>query len=110
MIMCTLLAGDGVFWAAGEPMAHFLSPPPLFGVEGGTEQAVVPALAQSFMHWGFLAWAILGALTTTMLMHYHYDHDLPLASCIPFSVIVSSTARWAGWSTPAPSSPWWQVR
>ena len=79
MIMCTLLAGGGVFWAAGEPMAHFLSPPPLYGVEAGTAQAVAPALAQSFMHWGFLAWAILGALTTIMLMHYHYDHGLPLA-------------------------------
>ena len=36
-------------------------------------------MAQSFLHWGFLAWAILGALTTVMLMHYHYDRGLPLA-------------------------------
>ncbi|MBA96203.1 BCCT family transporter [Sulfitobacter sp.] len=79
MIMCTLLAGGGVFWAAGEPMAHFLSSPPLFGAEAGTPAAVAPALAQSFMHWGFLAWAILGALTTIMLMHYHYEKGLPLA-------------------------------
>ena len=79
MIMCTLLAGGGVFWAAGEPMAHFLSSPPLFGADAGTPEAVAPALAQSFMHWGFLAWAILGALTTVMLMHYHYDKGLPLA-------------------------------
>lgn len=27
IIMCTLLAGGGVFWAAAEPMAHFTSPP-----------------------------------------------------------------------------------
>ncbi len=79
MIMCTLLAGGGVFWAAGEPMAHFLSSPPLFGAEAGTEAAVNPAIAQSFMHWGFLAWAILGSLSTVMLMHYHYDKGLPLA-------------------------------
>jgi len=79
MIMCTLLAGGGVFWAAGEPMAHFLFPPPFFGVEGKTAEAAYPALAQSFMHWGFLAWAILGTLTTIMLMHYHYDKGLPLA-------------------------------
>ncbi|MEH6507422.1 MAG: BCCT family transporter [Sulfitobacter litoralis] len=79
MIMCTLLAGGGVFWAAGEPMAHFLSSPPLFGAQAGTPEAVAPALAQSFMHWGFLAWAILGALTTVMLMHYHYEKGLPLA-------------------------------
>jgi choline-glycine betaine transporter len=79
MIMCTLLAGGGVFWAAGEPMAHFLFPPPYFGVEGKTAAAADPALAQAFLHWGFLAWAILGTLTTIMLMHYHYDKGLPLA-------------------------------
>lgn len=81
MIMCTLLAGGGVFWAAGEPMAHFLSSPPLFGVEAKTTKAVYPALAQSFMHWGFLAWAILGSLTAILFMYYHYHSDkkLPLA-------------------------------
>ncbi len=79
MIMCTLLAGGGVFWAAGEPMAHFLSPPPIFNVEAKTAEAAYPALAQAFMHWGFLAWAILGSLTTVVLMHYHYNKGLPLA-------------------------------
>lgn len=79
MIMCTLLAGGGVFWAAGEPMAHFLASPPYFDGESGTAAAVAPALAQSFMHWGFLAWAILGALSTVMLMHYHYEKGLPMA-------------------------------
>lgn len=79
MIMCTLLAGGGVFWAAGEPIAHFLSSPPLFGAAAGSAEAVTPAIAQSFMHWGFLAWAILGSLSTVMLMHYHYEKGLPLA-------------------------------
>lgn len=79
MIMCTLLAGGGVFWAAGEPIAHFLYSPPLYGAEGATEAAVNGAIAQSFMHWGFLAWAILGSLSTVMLMHYHYEKGLPLA-------------------------------
>ncbi|WP_341863613.1 BCCT family transporter [Gymnodinialimonas sp. 57CJ19] len=80
MIMCTLLAGGGVFWAAGEPIAHFLSPAPVFGDLSGDVQAQAhAALAQSFLHWGFLAWAILGSLTTVMLMHYHYDKGLPLA-------------------------------
>ncbi|WP_416882698.1 BCCT family transporter [Marivita sp.] len=80
MIMCTLLAGGGVFWAAGEPIAHYLSTPPLFGDLSGDLQAqTYAALAQSFLHWGFLAWAILGSLTTVMLMHYHYDKGLPLA-------------------------------
>jgi choline-glycine betaine transporter len=76
--MCTLLAGGGVFWAAAEPMAHFLSPPPLYGGETGTPQAAYNALAQSFMHWGFLAWAILGSLSGIVLMHLHYEKGLPL--------------------------------
>lgn len=80
MIMCTLLAGGGVFWAAGEPIAHFLSTPPVFGdVPENIQSRASMALAQSFLHWGFLAWAILGSLTSVMLMHYHYDKGLPLA-------------------------------
>ncbi|MEX6501929.1 BCCT family transporter [Pseudomonas zhanjiangensis] len=78
IIMCTLLAGGGVFWAAAEPMAHFLSPPPLFGGDTGTPQAAYNALAQAFMHWGFLAWAILGSLSGIVLMHLHYEKGLPL--------------------------------
>lgn len=78
IIMCTLLAGGGVFWAAAEPIAHFTSPPPLFGLEASSEAAVYPALAQAYMHWGFLAWAILGSLTTIVLAHLHYDKGLPL--------------------------------
>ena len=78
IIMCTLLAGGGVFWAAAEPMAHFTSPPPLFAGETGTTQAAYNALAQSFMHWGFLAWAILGSLTGIVFMYLHYEKGLPL--------------------------------
>jgi glycine betaine transporter len=78
IIMCTLLAGGGVFWAAAEPMAHFIASPPLFGVESASTAAVYPALAQSYMHWGFLAWSILGSLTAIVFMYLHYDKGLPL--------------------------------
>ncbi|GAA3543144.1 BCCT family transporter [Zobellella aerophila] len=78
IIMCTLLAGGGVFWAAAEPMAHFISPPPLYAGETDKTGMALNALAQSFMHWGFLAWAILGSLTGVVFMHLHYDKGLPL--------------------------------
>jgi glycine betaine transporter len=69
MVMCTLLAGGGVFWAAAEPMYHFTSPPPFFGaVEAGSDEAARNALAQSFLHWGFLVWAILGTLGAVVMM------------------------------------------
>ncbi|NNC22556.1 BCCT family transporter [Salinisphaera sp. USBA-960] len=77
VIMCTLLAGGGVFWSAAEPIAHVVNPPPLFGDTSGFSTAV-HALAYSFMHWGFLAWAILASLTGIVLSHLHYDRGLPL--------------------------------
>ncbi|MEH6453822.1 MAG: BCCT family transporter [Psychromonas sp.] len=78
IIFCTLLAGGGVFWAAAEPIAHFVSPPPLYGAPEDTQQVAFNALSQSFMHWGFLAWAIVGSLTSIVVMHLHYDKGLPL--------------------------------
>lgn len=78
IIFCTLLAGGGVFWAAAEPIAHFVNPPPLYGAQEDVHQTAVNALSQSFMHWGFLAWAIVGSLTSIVVMHLHYDKGLPL--------------------------------
>ncbi|MBN8236135.1 BCCT family transporter [Halobacillus kuroshimensis] len=79
IIMATLLAGGGVFWAAAEPMWHFLTAPPSqSGVEAGTEAAIDPALAQSFMHWGFLAWAILGTISAVVMMYGHYQKGMPM--------------------------------
>lgn len=72
MIMCTLLAGGGVFWAAAEPMYHFLTTPPYFADGGGGPTDVDPAvaaLAQTFIHWGFLAWAILGSLGAIVILY-----------------------------------------
>ncbi|MRH44231.1 BCCT family transporter [Aquibacillus halophilus] len=78
MILCTLLASGGVFWAASEPMSHFITSPPLFDDNSSTLAGVEPALAQSFLHWGFLAWAILGTLATIVLMYVHYHKGYPM--------------------------------
>lgn len=78
IIMCTLLAGGGVFWAAGEPIAHFINPPPIFKGENDLFQRAVNALTQSYMHWGLLAWAVIGSISAIVLMHLHYDKGLPL--------------------------------
>ncbi|MRH44230.1 BCCT family transporter [Aquibacillus halophilus] len=78
MILCTLLASGGVFWAAAEPLSHFITTPPLFDDVSSTYAGVEPALAQSFLHWGFLAWAILGTLATIVLMYLHYDKGYPM--------------------------------
>lgn len=75
MILITLLASGGVFWAAAEPIQHYLSAPPHTGEESGHVSA---AFAQSFMHWGFSAWAILGTLASIVMMYVHYTKGFPL--------------------------------
>ncbi|MCS4533241.1 BCCT family transporter [Neisseria montereyensis] len=78
ILFCTLLAGGGVFWAAAEPIAHFVSAPPIYDQTSDPQQIAINALAQSFMHWGFLAWAIVGSLTSIVIMYLHYQKGLPL--------------------------------
>ncbi|WP_291798218.1 BCCT family transporter [Brevibacterium sp.] len=77
MIMSTLLAGGGVFWAAAEPVAHYLDEPPHFGTAATAQERVTNALAQSFVDWGFLAWAILGTLGA-VVMSYAHSKGMPL--------------------------------
>lgn len=82
---------------------HFASPPPFFaGLQPHSEAAATAALAQSFVHWGFLAWAVLGSLLAIVLMHLHYDKGLPLAPrtlLYPCSASERSRARSAPWPT-----------
>ncbi|WP_087100631.1 BCCT family transporter [Nocardiopsis sp. JB363] len=77
MVLTTLLAAGGVFWAAAEPLAHYVDPPPQYAdVSGGLDGAAI-ALAQTFTHWGFVGWAIGGSLATLVMMR-GVEKGLPL--------------------------------
>lgn len=79
IVTCTLLAGGGVFFSASEPLSHFLTVPPTFsGIEADTRAAVAPALAQSYLHWGFLAFAIVGSLGAIVMSYGYYNRGWPL--------------------------------
>ncbi|WP_157404598.1 BCCT family transporter [Shouchella shacheensis] len=69
MVMTTLLAGGGVFWAAAEPLYHYLETPPLFEEGGAVGTQLHAGLSQGFLHWGFLAWSIIGTLGVVVLMY-----------------------------------------
>lgn len=91
VIMCTLLAGGGVFWSAAEPMYHFINPPPLFeDVRAHSHEAATVALAQSFFHWGFLAWAGVGTVAAIALMLFQERTGRPL---LPRSLIEPLVGR-----------------
>ncbi|MFD4375022.1 BCCT family transporter [Streptomyces sp. NPDC058486] len=56
-------AGMGIglmFYGVGEPLQHFLSPPPASGVPAGTGAAARSAMEYSFFHWTLTPWAIYG--------------------------------------------------
>ncbi|WP_026123350.1 BCCT family transporter [Nocardiopsis chromatogenes] len=69
MVLTTLLAAGGVFWAAAEPIAHYTEAPPQYAdAVDGPMAAAATALAQSFTHWGLAAWAVGGSLATLVMM------------------------------------------
>ncbi|MFD4924979.1 BCCT family transporter [Streptomyces goshikiensis] len=56
-------AGMGIglmFYGVGEPLTHYLNPPPSSGAAPGTGAAAQAALDYSFFHWTLTPWAIYG--------------------------------------------------
>jgi len=52
------LSAGIVFFGPVEALTHYSTPSPLFeGVEGGTQEAIVPAIAYAIFHYGISAWA-----------------------------------------------------
>lgn len=78
ILIMTMTAAGGVFWAGAEPFVHFQSLPQHFsGITSGTQEAVQYGMAQSFMHWGFLVWG--GSAFCVPLMLYAKEvKNLPL--------------------------------
>ncbi|MER5883137.1 BCCT family transporter [Streptomyces sp. NPDC001941] len=56
-------AGMGIglmFYGVGEPLTHYLTPPPASGAQAGTGAAARAAMEYSFFHWTLTPWAIYG--------------------------------------------------
>lgn len=56
-------AGMGIglmFYGVGEPLTHYLSPPPASGVAAESAGAARAAMEYSFFHWTLTPWAIYG--------------------------------------------------
>ncbi|MFI2436708.1 BCCT family transporter [Streptomyces sp. NPDC018693] len=56
-------AGMGIglmFYGVGEPLTHYLSPPPASGAEARSPGAARTAMEYSFFHWTLTPWAIYG--------------------------------------------------
>ncbi len=70
-------AGMGIglmYFGVAEPLQHFLKPPTQ---TGGTPTAAQEAMAVTFFHWGFHAWAVYGTMGL-VLAYFGFRYNLPL--------------------------------
>jgi choline/glycine/proline betaine transport protein len=75
-----LSAGMGIglmFWSVAEPMFHYGSPSPMFGLTGETPAAAQAAMGVTYFHWGVHPWAVY-ALVGLSLAFFAYNRGLPL--------------------------------
>lgn len=100
IILTTGLGAGGVFWAAAEPMYYFVDVPPMHeGIEAATHEAVGPALAQSFMSWGFTAWSVYGAISAIILIYAHNHKGMPLQPRTLLYPILKEKVLTSKWGT-----------
>ena len=100
IILTTGLGAGGVFWAAAEPMYYFVDVPPMQkGIEAGTNEAIGPALAQSYMSWGFTAWSVYGAISAIILIYAHNHKGMPLQPRTLLYPILKEKVLTSRWGT-----------
>jgi len=58
-----------VFWGMSEPLTFFTSPKP--GVSGNAQELASAAMSQTFLHWGFHAWAIYAVVGLALAYSIH---------------------------------------
>lgn len=102
VILTTGLGAGGVFWAAAEPMYYFIDVPPMHNdIDGGTAAAIRPALAQSYMSWGFTAWSVYGAVSSIILIYAHKHKGMPLQPRTLLYPILKDKILTSKWGTAA---------
>lgn len=79
IIVTSGLGAGAIFWAAAEPMYYFMEVPPMHsGIEAATNEAIAPAMAQSFTSWGFTAWVVYGAISAIVIMYAYYNKGMTM--------------------------------
>lgn len=63
-----------VYWCVAEPLTFYDTPP--MGIDGYTAEAGVRALSQTFLHWGWIPWAIYMVIGVSM-GYFLYRKKIP---------------------------------
>ncbi|WP_202614558.1 BCCT family transporter [Halostella litorea] len=78
MLYSAGFAAGVVFWGPTEALFYYDNPSPLFGVEGGTSEAIPIAIQQTLFHWALPQLAVFTIMGLAIsYFAYNYD-DVPL--------------------------------
>ncbi|MBC9944142.1 BCCT family transporter [Leucobacter sp. cx-328] len=92
-------AGLGIgllFYGPLEPLTYFQSPAPSQSVVGGTPAAALPAMAQTILHWGPIAWAFYALVGGAIAYSTFRRGRAPLISALFEPVFPGSSHRVLG--------------
>ncbi|WP_240484028.1 BCCT family transporter [Corynebacterium sputi] len=92
-------AGLGIgllFYGPLEPLTYFQAPSPSQSVEGGTVEAALPALAQTYLHWGPIAWSFYALVGGAIAYSSYRRGRPPLISALFEPVFPGSSNRILG--------------
>ena len=92
-------AGLGIgllFYGPLEPLTYFLNPPPGLSEAGGTADAALPALAQTILHWGPIAWAFYALVGGAIAYSAYRRGRAPLISALFEPVFPGASHRALG--------------
>src|SRR5690606_17415742 len=92
-------AGLGIgllFYGPLEPLTYFQNPAPSQSVDGGTTAAVLPAMAQTILHWGPIAWAFYALVGGAIAYSAYRRGRAPLISALFEPVFPGSSHRVLG--------------
>lgn len=80
MSICSGIGCGLVFWAMGEPMYHFMTPPAAIQAATGSREAAIFAVSQAMFDWSFVQYFIytLPALAFALLC-FNYQKSLSMA-------------------------------
>ncbi|MGI8394098.1 BCCT family transporter [Leucobacter sp. W1038] len=92
-------AGLGIgllFYGPLEPLTYFLNPPPGVRADPGSSAAELPAMAQTMLHWGPIAWSFYALVGGAIAYSAYRRGRAPLISALFEPVFPGSSHRILG--------------
>lgn len=76
LCICSTIAIGIVFWGVAQPLTYFMEPWPGWGLEAGSPEAAVKAIAQTNLEWSWGQYTLYGIFAITMAVAI-YNHNQP---------------------------------